>query len=213
MSLIFKRNKQNSDYYMIKAYSTGPVRKRRVRGADYLYLLISGLILLGIFQRVEISKLQKIGSNINAVAKAVTITPTPEVKYIEKKDSRVSRLEEFLKGKGSPLAPYAEFIIQQSDKNGIDWTIMVSIAGNESGFGINIKPGCHNPFGLGGTSLLCFSSWEEVISYEASLLNESYRINMASGIQSKYCPPAECNPKWSKNIVFFANEIMNGGDK
>jgi hypothetical protein len=137
--------------------------------------------------------------------------------YAEEKpvftDVRVEKVYTFLQSKHSPLAQYADLIVSEADKNDIPWTLVPAISGKESSFGVAIKPGSHNGWGImawdkAGTRFIrSFSSWEEAIKFESELLARDYRANMYRGIQAKYCPDFECSNTWVANVTGFSEEI------
>lgn len=147
----------------------------------------------------------------------IVATPTPEpetaVVVVEESepvyvDERAEKLGKYLKKKGSPLAAHANYIIEQSDRNGIDWTLIVAIANKESTLCKHIKPGSHNCWGLGGRNFMYFDSYEAAIKYEAELLNRAYREVANRGIQQKYCPDYECASNWVQTVSNTSREIL-----
>lgn len=131
------------------------------------------------------------------------------------KDQRVGKLYDFLLSKRSPLTEHSQFIVDLSDKHDLPYTLIASIAGKESSFGINIKENSHNAWGImqwdaeGNRSIRSFKSWEDAITFEASLLDKSFRKDMASGIQRRYCPSEECSDTWAEDVATFAANINN----
>lgn len=129
--------------------------------------------------------------------------------------TREEKLKVFLESKNSPLASYSDYIVKVSDENDISWTLIVSIAGKESSFGVHIKPQSFNAWGImswddsGKRFIREFKSWKEAILFEAKLLSTSYRLNMNKAIQEKYCPSFECSNTWVENVTAFQKEINN----
>ncbi len=147
-----------------------------------------------------------------------TITPTPTATPTpteEPKNERVQKLKSFLIEQKSPLAPYAELIVEQADKYDISWTLATSISGKESSFGKEIKPGSYNAWGVmawdanGKRYIRSFNSWEEGIIFETKLISKHYRENMNKAIQEKYCPSFECSPTWVQTVTEFQEAINN----
>ena len=64
-----------------------------------------------------------------------------------KTDTRKLTLKSFLKKEQSPLANYTEKIIQESDKNNLDWRLIPAITGVESSFGKRIPYNSYNAYG------------------------------------------------------------------
>lgn len=195
---------------------------------DYVYL---GLVLfsLAVLCNVAIDKTYSyIASNIDSwreetadqvyaqeVEKTsisiVEETPVQEiiVKEVEKTDFRVEKLREFLEDKESPLAPYSEYIVEQSDINGIDWTIIVAISKIESNFCKNTITASNNCWGLGGSNFMYFDTFEDAISFEARLLNKHYRKGTNEAIKNKYCPASDgCNSSWADIVTDTTSELL-----
>lgn len=207
---------QHNDYVMINKYigiqkPVSPYMKPNGRDAVYtvLFLLISTGVFLNLRtlmkKPVEYAMTLLPESYVEATYNAPQ--PRPTIQYVERTDSRVIKLKAFLEEKNSPLTEYSEFIVNESDKYGIDYTLIVSISGIESNYGVQSR--CYNAWGLGGTKFMCFNSWEQSISYVSELLGTSYRKKMIAGIQNTYCPSYECNPDWVHVVMQSAEQILS----
>src|SRR5687767_13132893 len=80
-------------------------------------------------------------------------------------DARAKIIETFFKKHNAPLADYSHAFIQTADKYGLDWRLLPSISMQESNGGKKVITDSYNPFGFGiyGSKVLKFSSWEEGI--------------------------------------------------
>lgn len=142
-----------------------------------------------------------------------TGTGSKSAEFAVPEESRAKKLQDFLVSKSSPLAPYAEYIVEQSDKNDIPWTLSVSISGKESSFGKAIRPGSNNAWGFmtwsksGERSIKMFPSWEAGITAHIELLGNHYKKDMNAGIQKRYCPSFECSETWVSDVTKFSEEI------
>lgn len=218
---ILKRQKKSATIKNVPSYKLK--KQSGLKFKDYVYLTVVLLIVAGVFGRMytKASQLEPVQTAQAAVTATLapspnisflsvpTPQPTPQVKYVERIDERVTALTEFLKKNDSPLAAYADLIVEQSDKYGIDWTLSVSIARKESSLCQFIKPGSHNCWGIGGASnFFYFSSWEEGIKYHIRLLGENYKWNANKAIQQKYCPDVECHSNWTDQVTATSNEIL-----
>lgn len=195
------------------------INKRRAQVRDILYIGFSTLILIGLCKTVLTPFISDTHHTVDAqtLPEVPTVTfptetistPTPTAIPFHIQDKRVAALVRYLRYKGSPLADYAGFIVQESDNYGLDWTLIVAIAGKESGFGIYIPSGSYNAWGLGGANnMMYFSSWEDAIAYEAQLLSNNYRAAEYAGIQYNYCPSSECDPNWTNDVTHFSEEMV-----
>lgn len=98
------------------------------------------------------------------------------VEIVPETDERVDKIQRYLGNYGSPLEDYAEVIVGEADKYGVDPFLITAISIKESGGGKKICAK-FNPFGImhfpnGTRKCRPFNSWEEVIAYEAWLLGE-----------------------------------------
>lgn len=121
-------------------------------------------------------------------------------------DSRVVKLEKFLRLHKSPMAENADDFVYFADKFDLDWRLVASIAGVESTFGKRIPAGSFNAYGWAGGKHR-FESWEKSIETVSKALREKYYNRGAdtlTEINRIYCPP---NPKWSSKVAFFMEKI------
>ena len=123
-------------------------------------------------------------------------------------DMRPYYVEHFLKG--TKLEPYSNYIVETSDKYGIDYRLIPAIAMKESGGGSAIPESTHNAWGFenGRTH---FTSWEQAIETVAKTLKEKY---IARGLTSPddmmpvYAPPAvENGGAWAKTINSYLAQM------
>lgn len=193
------------------------IRANKTNKADKVYSVLFSLItILVVFTLgVRVVEISQYTSNViddsNIETKVFAQTPEVKIVEVEKRDYRAERLEKLLKDNDSPLANYADYIVEQSDLNAIDWTILVAISKMESNYCKATVYKSHNCWGLGGSNFMSFDSYEESIKFTAELLNKHYRINMNTAIKSKYCPSSDgCNPKWA-NIVSDVQKLLAEG--
>ena len=214
---ITRRAVRGTNQYQVR-YSRYQVRKAESQIKSlFTVLVIAGL--LGYSAHVTIirtleSRIQLVSplpKAVQADTKGVNVSPVPT--RIPATDPRITKLKTYLVEKNSPLAGHSALIIQEADAHDIPWTLITSIAGKESGFGKNIKPGSFNAWGImtwnseGVRSIRTFSSWEESIRYTSALISNNYRVNMNSAIQAKYCPSFECSNTWVSTVTQFQKEI------
>lgn len=134
-------------------------------------------------------------------------------------EARLTILRDFLASYHSPLVPYASFILETSEKYGLDWRLLTAIAGNESLFGRVMPPhpltggSCHNAWGWGihSRGTLCFDNWEEGIVTVAQGLKKNYLdqgLITVEQIMLKYAPVSVANGRgWDKSINFFMERL------
>src|SRR4030067_898330 len=107
----------------------------------------------------------------------------------------------------SPLVPYTDFILETSEKYGLDWRLLTAISGNESLFGRVTPPDCYNAWGWGihSRGTLCFSNWEEGIETVARGIKKNYidqGLVTVDQIMLKYAPVSVRNATgWKQDMI------------
>lgn len=127
-----------------------------------------------------------------------------------KTDTRKLILKYFLDKKQSPLTNYTEKIIQESDKNNLDWRLIPAITGVESSFGKRIPYNSYNAYGWANGNY-SFNSWDNSIEIVSDTLNNKYVKRGARKITSiakRYAPPS---PTWASKVIYFVNQIDPSG--
>jgi len=123
-------------------------------------------------------------------------------------DTRVTKLQGYLSSQKSPLAAHSEYIIQTADRFGLDWRLLVAIAGVESGFGKVMPRNSYNAYGWANGATR-FESWENSISHVSMVLSEKYLgrgLKTPSQIARKYCPGSDT---WAQRVTSYMNDIAN----
>jgi cellobiose-specific phosphotransferase system component IIB len=129
-----------------------------------------------------------------------------------KLDTRVEKLEKFLKNYNSPLADKAGYFVMVADNFNMDYRLVPAISGIESTFGKNIPQNSFNAYGW-GNGKSTFDSWEESIFVVSKTLSEKY---IAKGLDTPikmsrvYCPP---NPDWGRKVAYFMDKIEEFDEK
>lgn len=133
-----------------------------------------------------------------------------EVLGIQIYDKRPFAVSQFLRR--TALEPYSSYIVEVSDKYGIDYRFIPTIAMKESGGGNVIPNNSHNAWGFenGRTK---FGSWEEAIDRVGKTLKERY---IAKGLDTPnlmmpvYAPPAVANGGgWAVAINSYFEKIAS----
>ena len=147
-----------------------------------------------------------------------TQNPLESVKSRSKfyvKDPRVLAMSEFLYNYNSPMTPYAQVAVEEADRYGLDWRLIIAISGVESAFGNILPRDSHNAWGWRGINgneqgWSMFSSWEEAISHITERMALGYGTNLTPfQIQNTYCPP--CGETgldlWAHGVTRFMSEM------
>ncbi len=133
---------------------------------------------------------------------------------IETKDARPLLLEKFLLKHDSPLAPYAELIVKESDKYQIDFRLITAIGMCESTLGKNMPEGSYNAWGYaiytGEKSGATFEGWDQAISTMAKYLKERFYdrgLTHPEQIGPIYAPPSvNTGNSWANCVSHFMEE-------
>lgn len=120
-------------------------------------------------------------------------------------DSRVIALRNVLEKYDSILVPEAENFVYYADKHGIDWRLLVSIAGLESTYASQYVPGSYNAYGWGG-GYIYFENWETGIDSVSRALRTNY-YNRGADTVEKIGPIYAANPHWAQRIRGFMAQI------
>lgn len=132
-------------------------------------------------------------------------------------DARGLLLQNFLTKYESPMAPYADLIVSKSDKEGIDFRMVVAIAMCESGLGKKIpSKDSFNPFGIavytGQNFGKKFDSWEHAISWVTEYIRTKYYdrgIRDLKDIGAIWAPPSvENGYSWTNCVEHFMGTIL-----
>lgn len=130
-------------------------------------------------------------------------------------DYRAKALRVYLEKHNSPLAEYADVFVSEADKHQLDWKLVAAISGVESTFGKRIPYNSYNGWGWGvyGSNVLRFGSWDEAITTISTALREKY-INKAGKkniyeIGNMYAS----DPNWANKVLFFMRQIEEFGQE
>jgi hypothetical protein len=131
-------------------------------------------------------------------------------------DARTLLLHSFLARNKSPMAPYAQTIVQQADLYGFDFRLVPSIAMCESNLGKRIPTkDSYNAWGIavytGELSGRKFSDWEEAIRWVSKYIKEHYYDRGYTDlydIGAIWAPPSvENGYSWTNCVTKFMESI------
>ncbi len=125
-------------------------------------------------------------------------------------NDRIVHLEGYLESKDSPLAGSAKAFISEADRLGLDWKLVVAIAGTESYFGRHIPQNSYNAWGwaifTGMSDGKHFDGWEDGIATVSEGLKQNYvdrGLTTVEKIGTRYA----ADPNWSYKVNHFMDEI------
>lgn len=114
--------------------------------------------------------------------------------------------------KSTRLEPYAHYMVQASDKYGIDYRLIPAIAMKESGGGNKVKEESHNAWGF-ENGRTYFDSWTQAIDVVSKTLKERYvdrGLVTPEQIMPVYAPPQVLTGgKWAQDIRYFFSKLEN----
>lgn len=121
-------------------------------------------------------------------------------------DARTEILKQYMESYDSPLADYANLIVQAADKYSLDFRLLTAIAQQESNLCKIIPPGSFNCWGWGitGEGTLSFKSYDEGIETVSQGLRDNYLskgYTSIDEIMSKYTPLS--NGSWANGVNTF----------
>ncbi len=117
---------------------------------------------------------------------------------------KIDKVAAYLKKVGSPMAPYTHIIIEEAERCGANYELIVAIAGNESGYGkVSYKQ--YNPFGyLNGVQ---YSGWDQslkALTCKVAAYTNKYGYNLTA-LGKAY--GAQNVETWAKNVSWHISQI------
>lgn len=191
-----------------------------------LFLLIGFFIILHILLFVNLIYFAYLGSNkhiaVNQSFSPFTAEPTGVVYAalphtenlfavsIGQQDGRIQKVFQFLTSYQSPLAQYASLIVNEADKEGIDFRLIPAISIQESGGCKVIPVNSYNCWGYGIYSghVTRFDSYENgIIAVTHGLASNYYAkgLDTPEKIMKVYTPPS--SGSWAQGINYFFNQL------
>ncbi len=180
-------------------------------------LLLVNLTLLGASSKQDLMRSNQYPSRSSQQITAMAGSAQVLGSSITAGDARGLLLKEFLEGHNSPMAPYADLLVQKADANGIDFRLVVSIAMCESNLGKRIPSmDSFNPFGIavytGQQHGKKFKDWEHAITWVSEYLRTKFYdrgISDLMDIGAIYAPPSvENGYSWTKCVKQFIEKIV-----
>lgn len=145
-------------------------------------------------------------AKISASSAALTMSPELALKA---DDNRAKILRAYLEKRNSPLADHAETFVEEADKNGLDWKFVAAISGLESSFGLHIPYESYNGWGYGvyGTNVRRFESWDDGIAVVSNALREDYMEKWGATTVPEIGRIYAASPTWAQRVQYFMNDI------
>ncbi len=127
------------------------------------------------------------------------------------KDARIEIIKQFFAKYKSPLEPYAENIVKDADKYGLDYRLLPAIGMQESNLCHKIITDSYNCWGFGiyGKKVTRFESYPEAIDTVSKTLANNYiagGLDTPEKIMKKYTPSS--NGSWAYSVNYFMNQLQ-----
>jgi len=130
-------------------------------------------------------------------------------------DGKAAIIQQFLARQQSPLAPYAQKLVDEAEKYGLDWRLTTAICMQESNCGKKIPFGSHNAWGwaIHSTYTKYFETWDRAIETVTKGLKDDYidrGLITPQQIMTRYCPLSIAKGgSWAKAVEYFMWELEN----
>ena len=126
-------------------------------------------------------------------------------------DARVELVRNFFLHYNSPLEPYAQNVVDNADKYGLDYRLIPAIAMQESNLCKKAPPDSYNCWGFGiyGKQVTKFSDYPTAIATVTKALSENYKaqgLETPEEIMSRYTPGS--NGSWASGVTEFMNQLQ-----
>lgn len=127
------------------------------------------------------------------------------------KDARIEIIRQFFEKYKSPLEPFAQNVVEDADKYGLDYRLLPAIAMQESNLCQKIIADSYNCWGFGiyGKKVTRFESYPEAIDTVTRTLVNNYiagGLDTPSEIMKKYTPSN--NGSWAYSVNYFMNLLQ-----
>ena len=127
-------------------------------------------------------------------------------------DGRAAKLRRYLRSINSPLFDYSDLLIEEADKYGYDYRLLVAISLQESTACKFIPENSYNWWGWGiyGDTVTRFTSYDEAIRTVSAGIKKNYLdkgLITTEQIMKKYTPGS--NGSWAWAVRFFFHRIEN----
>lgn len=127
------------------------------------------------------------------------------------KDARIEIVRQFFEKYKSPLEPYAQNVVEDADKYGLDYRLLPAIAMQESNLCQKIIQDSYNCWGFGiyGKRVTRFESYPEAIDTVTKTLVKNYvagGLNTPEEIMIKYTPSN--NGSWAYSVNYFMSLLQ-----
>lgn len=124
-------------------------------------------------------------------------------------DNRIKILRGFLESYNSPLASSSGTLVKTADTYQLDWRLLAAISGVESTFAQQLPYNSYNAWGWGiyGTNMIYFSSYNEAIVTISKALRENYIDKWGAQNVYQIGRLYAASPTWASRVVYLMQKI------
>lgn len=175
-----------------------------------LTLLISLIYVSYSYYSKTNNNLSLINETRNVAFAALPSNENLFAEQIGQKDARAERLKQFFSFYNSPLEPFSQYIVAESDKQGLDYRLLPAIAMQESNLCRKAPKDSYNCWGFGiyGKKTTRFTGYGEAIKTITKTLAKEYKgkgLVTPREIMSLYTPSS--NGSWASSVDYFMNML------
>lgn len=164
--------------------------------------IIGGVCYSGAFNKIE--PLKKMNT-MKITSMKTDFAPAKELaKQYDEKQTKIQKLENYLNRYGSPLAAHADDFVNAGEAYGVDYRVLVAIAGKEQTFGAAWPGSSLNFWGYGGHrwDTICAAIWDYTwhmsIDYPALCQGNVYAASSYAESES-----------WESGVGYFYSELCS----
>ena len=187
--------------------------------------LLSGFVLLASPMMIAICLIYLSFISYKSNPTTAYITKIPSVAYaalpqnqtslagqiINQQDARTELVRNFFTQYNSPLTPYAQNVIDDADKYGLDYRLIPAIAMQESNLCKKAPPDSYNCWGFGiyGKTVTKISDYPSAIDTVTKTLSQNYKaqgLETPDQIMTRYTPNS--NGSWANGVTQFMNQLQ-----
>jgi hypothetical protein len=195
---------------LISPHLEGQIKEVVIKNAR-----VSREITLNYLTPIPVSSVYAHEYNLNTLSTSDVLKRANSRTEIKTEDPRVLAMQKFLLDYNSPMYPFARNFVEEADKYGLDWRLVVSISGVESAFGNLIPRGTNNAWGWRGENPTergwsQFDTWGHGIAVVTRRMALGYGTHLTPfQIEATYCPPCGQNPAslWANGVTRFMREL------
>lgn len=189
---------------------TSVISKRSVLASLFFVIASPAIIFFSFYTLKNISPVDQVHENpVRIFSSLPGDYPSVSVSF-ETADARAELLRAYLTRLKSPLVPYAAKIVEEADKNDLDFRLLVAIGRQESNLCRYAPEGTYNCWGWGihKAGTLGFESFDQAIEVISLGIKSRYideGLTTPDQIMTKYTPHSDGS--WAFAVNSFMEDL------